>query len=59
MILVIERKRMGVAMIPDDIAGGAEHLHGLLVGVAVQATPVHLHNLIVHLHHTRPTKDSL
>jgi hypothetical protein len=24
----------------------------------VQATPVHLHNLIVHFHHTRPKKDS-
>jgi hypothetical protein len=56
MIIDIERK--GMTMIPDDIAGGAEHLYGLLVGVAVQATPIHLHNLIIHLHHTRPTKDS-
>ncbi len=45
--------------VPDDIAGGAEHLYGLLVGVAVQAAPIHLHNLIVHFHHTRPKKSQL
>ena len=42
--------------VPDNIASGPEHLHRLLVGVPVEAPPVHLNDLVVHLHHARPVR---